>query len=114
MLPVWGDCGDYHNLVIRNNLLVENQHIQTWWKRFFVFSPQQVEGGQAGFTSHDWTELACLSLHNIMYVAAFLSTYLSGIPKAHFKDDRNKHKIFKLEVDSFTDMKASPDFTRKW
>lgn len=37
--------------------------------------------------------------------------YPSGIPKAHSEDDRDKHKIWELEVDpDTTDMKASIDF----
>ena len=36
---------------------------------------------------------------DLQVTTAFCPAYPSGIPKAHSEDDRNKHKIFELEVD---------------
>lgn len=92
----------------KKNVLVDKQHGQNW--KVLGFSSGLGRVGWGSWTHKSRLELAFLSFHCYHVSSCFLACLSFRLPKAHSEDVRNKYKLYKLEVDSDTDMKASIDF----
>lgn len=97
------------NLDGAKNVLVDKQHWQNWKKDFGFF--QWAGWGGLGTLDSQVTTGTGLFILPLYHVSScFLACLSFRLPKAHSEDVRNKHKLYKVEVDPDTDMKASADF----